>query len=123
MASKKKKKANDYRILCVKYSGNTFVNLCLSSAGFQQHNPDCHPNNSNMFILLGTSISPQENSHNHSSLHSSNSHSNPNKSSDTVSTTVSVSVLSCLHHETGQESAQTARPYTFLIVKVTLCPL
>ncbi|XP_067225292.1 WW domain-containing adapter protein with coiled-coil [Chanodichthys erythropterus] len=31
----------------------------------------------------GTSISPQENSHNHSSLHSSNSHSNPNKSSDT----------------------------------------
>ncbi|XP_065098413.1 WW domain-containing adapter protein with coiled-coil isoform X1 [Paramisgurnus dabryanus] len=30
----------------------------------------------------GTSISPQENSHNHSSLHSSNSHSNPNKSSD-----------------------------------------
>uniref|UniRef100_A0A8B9LAC5 WW domain containing adaptor with coiled-coil a n=1 Tax=Astyanax mexicanus TaxID=7994 RepID=A0A8B9LAC5_ASTMX len=34
----------------------------------------------------GTSISPQENSHNHSSLHSSNSHSNPNKSSDTVST-------------------------------------
>ncbi|XP_053495731.1 WW domain-containing adapter protein with coiled-coil isoform X2 [Ictalurus furcatus] len=28
----------------------------------------------------GTSISPQENSHNHSSLHSSNSHSNPNKS-------------------------------------------
>uniref|UniRef100_A0A8C1XWL1 WW domain-containing adapter protein with coiled-coil n=1 Tax=Cyprinus carpio TaxID=7962 RepID=A0A8C1XWL1_CYPCA len=33
----------------------------------------------------GTSISPQENSHNHSSLHSSNSHSNPNKSSDTPS--------------------------------------
>ncbi|KAA0725192.1 WW domain-containing adapter protein with coiled-coil [Triplophysa tibetana] len=31
----------------------------------------------------GTSISPQENSHNHSSLHSSNSHSNPNKSSVT----------------------------------------
>lgn len=31
----------------------------------------------------GTSISPQENSHNHSSLHSSNSQSNPNKSSDT----------------------------------------
>ncbi|XP_039517288.1 WW domain-containing adapter protein with coiled-coil isoform X2 [Pimephales promelas] len=30
----------------------------------------------------GTSISPQDNSHNHSSLHSSNSHSNPNKSSD-----------------------------------------
>ncbi|XP_027033357.1 WW domain-containing adapter protein with coiled-coil [Tachysurus fulvidraco] len=28
----------------------------------------------------GTSISPQENSHNHGSLHSSNSHSNPNKS-------------------------------------------
>ncbi|XP_035389278.1 WW domain-containing adapter protein with coiled-coil isoform X1 [Electrophorus electricus] len=28
----------------------------------------------------GTIISPQENSHNHSSLHSSNSHSNPNKS-------------------------------------------
>uniref|UniRef100_A0A3B4CBS4 WW domain-containing adapter protein with coiled-coil n=1 Tax=Pygocentrus nattereri TaxID=42514 RepID=A0A3B4CBS4_PYGNA len=28
----------------------------------------------------GTSISPQENSHNHSSLHSSNSHSNPNRS-------------------------------------------
>ncbi|XP_026078392.1 WW domain-containing adapter protein with coiled-coil-like isoform X2 [Carassius auratus] len=33
----------------------------------------------------GTSISPQENSHNHSSLHSTNSHSNPNKSSDTPS--------------------------------------
>uniref|UniRef100_A0A8P4GG33 WW domain containing adaptor with coiled-coil a n=1 Tax=Dicentrarchus labrax TaxID=13489 RepID=A0A8P4GG33_DICLA len=33
----------------------------------------------------GTSYSPQENSHNHSSLHSSNSHSNPSKTSDTVS--------------------------------------
>uniref|UniRef100_A0A669EBD3 WW domain-containing adapter protein with coiled-coil n=1 Tax=Oreochromis niloticus TaxID=8128 RepID=A0A669EBD3_ORENI len=31
----------------------------------------------------GTSYSPQENSHNHSSLHSSNSHSNPSKTSDT----------------------------------------
>uniref|UniRef100_A0A8D3BP65 WW domain containing adaptor with coiled-coil a n=1 Tax=Scophthalmus maximus TaxID=52904 RepID=A0A8D3BP65_SCOMX len=31
----------------------------------------------------GTSFSPQENSHNHSSLHSSNSHSNPSKTSDT----------------------------------------
>ncbi|KAM9827102.1 WW domain-containing adapter protein with coiled-coil [Neosynchiropus ocellatus] len=31
----------------------------------------------------GTSHSPQENSHNHSSLHSSNSHSNPGKTSDT----------------------------------------
>ncbi|XP_056155402.1 WW domain-containing adapter protein with coiled-coil isoform X2 [Lampris incognitus] len=31
----------------------------------------------------GTSYSPQENSHNHSSLHSSNSHSNPGKTSDT----------------------------------------
>uniref|UniRef100_A0A671YL26 WW domain containing adaptor with coiled-coil a n=1 Tax=Sparus aurata TaxID=8175 RepID=A0A671YL26_SPAAU len=31
----------------------------------------------------GTSYSPQENSHNHSSLHSSNSHSNPSKNSDT----------------------------------------
>ncbi|MED6263171.1 hypothetical protein CHARACLAT_001734 [Characodon lateralis] len=31
----------------------------------------------------GPSYSPQENSHNHSSLHSSNSHSNPNKTSDT----------------------------------------
>lgn len=37
------------------------------------------------FFISGTSISPQENSHNHSSLHSSNSHSNPNKSADTVS--------------------------------------
>ncbi|XP_032407369.1 WW domain-containing adapter protein with coiled-coil isoform X1 [Xiphophorus hellerii] len=32
----------------------------------------------------GPSYSPQENSHNHSSLHSSNSHSNPSKTSDTV---------------------------------------
>ncbi|KAA8581004.1 hypothetical protein FQN60_013962, partial [Etheostoma spectabile] len=32
---------------------------------------------------VGTSFSPQENSHNHSSLHSSNSHSNPSKTSDT----------------------------------------
>uniref|UniRef100_H3CTH9 WW domain-containing adapter protein with coiled-coil n=1 Tax=Tetraodon nigroviridis TaxID=99883 RepID=H3CTH9_TETNG len=31
----------------------------------------------------GTSFSPQENSHNHSSLHSANSHSNPSKTSDT----------------------------------------
>ncbi|XP_041823493.1 WW domain-containing adapter protein with coiled-coil isoform X2 [Melanotaenia boesemani] len=31
----------------------------------------------------GPSYSPQENSHNHSSLHSSNSHSNPSKTSDT----------------------------------------
>ncbi|XP_069007413.1 WW domain-containing adapter protein with coiled-coil isoform X2 [Embiotoca jacksoni] len=31
----------------------------------------------------GTSYSPQENSHNHSSLHSSNSHSNPSRTSDT----------------------------------------
>uniref|UniRef100_A0A3B4ABJ5 WW domain-containing protein n=1 Tax=Periophthalmus magnuspinnatus TaxID=409849 RepID=A0A3B4ABJ5_9GOBI len=31
----------------------------------------------------GTSNSPQENSHNHSSLHSSNSHTNPGKTSDT----------------------------------------
>lgn len=31
----------------------------------------------------GTSFSPQENSHNHSSLHSSNSHPNPSKTSDT----------------------------------------
>ncbi|XP_030629741.1 WW domain-containing adapter protein with coiled-coil isoform X2 [Chanos chanos] len=31
----------------------------------------------------GTSYSPQENSHNHSSLHSSNSHSNPSKTSET----------------------------------------
>uniref|UniRef100_A0AAY3ZU87 WW domain-containing adapter protein with coiled-coil n=1 Tax=Denticeps clupeoides TaxID=299321 RepID=A0AAY3ZU87_9TELE len=31
----------------------------------------------------GTSYSPQENSHNHSSLHSSNSHSNPSKTADT----------------------------------------
>ncbi|XP_038131100.1 WW domain-containing adapter protein with coiled-coil [Cyprinodon tularosa] len=31
----------------------------------------------------GPSYSPQENSHNHSSLHSSNSHSNPHKTSDT----------------------------------------
>ncbi|XP_040023302.2 WW domain-containing adapter protein with coiled-coil isoform X1 [Gasterosteus aculeatus] len=31
----------------------------------------------------GTSYSPQENSHNHSSLHSSNLHSNPGKTSDT----------------------------------------
>ncbi|XP_061569292.1 WW domain-containing adapter protein with coiled-coil isoform X2 [Cololabis saira] len=31
----------------------------------------------------GPSFSPQENSHNHSSLHSSNSHSHPNKTSDT----------------------------------------
>ncbi|KAK5877282.1 hypothetical protein CesoFtcFv8_024804 [Champsocephalus esox] len=31
----------------------------------------------------GTSFSPQENPHNHSSLHSSNSHSNPSKTSDT----------------------------------------
>ncbi|XP_031728242.1 WW domain-containing adapter protein with coiled-coil isoform X2 [Anarrhichthys ocellatus] len=31
----------------------------------------------------GTSYSPQENSHNHSSLHSSNSHPNPSKTSDT----------------------------------------
>ncbi|KAM8823256.1 WW domain-containing adapter protein with coiled-coil isoform 2-T2 [Spinachia spinachia] len=31
----------------------------------------------------GTSYSPQENSHNHSSLHSSNLHSNPSKTSDT----------------------------------------
>ncbi|XP_036378648.1 WW domain-containing adapter protein with coiled-coil [Megalops cyprinoides] len=30
----------------------------------------------------GTSYSPQENSHNHSTLHSSNSHSNPSKTSD-----------------------------------------
>ncbi|KAJ8278064.1 hypothetical protein GJAV_G00083430 [Gymnothorax javanicus] len=30
----------------------------------------------------GTSYSPQENSHNHSTLHSSNSHSNPSKASD-----------------------------------------
>lgn len=35
--------------------------------------------------VSGTSYSPQENSHNHSSLHSSNSHSNPSKTSDTVS--------------------------------------
>ncbi|OXB57375.1 hypothetical protein ASZ78_014033 [Callipepla squamata] len=39
------------------------------------------------FFLLGTSYSPQENSHNHSALHSSNSHSsnpsnNPSKTSD-----------------------------------------
>uniref|UniRef100_A0A3Q3G851 WW domain containing adaptor with coiled-coil a n=1 Tax=Kryptolebias marmoratus TaxID=37003 RepID=A0A3Q3G851_KRYMA len=33
----------------------------------------------------GPSYSPQENSHNHSSLHSSNSHSNPSKTSDTPS--------------------------------------
>uniref|UniRef100_A0A665UUE3 WW domain containing adaptor with coiled-coil a n=1 Tax=Echeneis naucrates TaxID=173247 RepID=A0A665UUE3_ECHNA len=33
----------------------------------------------------GTSYSPQENSHNHSSLHSTNSHCNPSKTSDTVS--------------------------------------
>ncbi|XP_037613389.1 WW domain-containing adapter protein with coiled-coil isoform X1 [Sebastes umbrosus] len=38
----------------------------------------------------GTSYSPQENSHNHSSLHSSNSHSNPSKTSDT-------------HHEPGDD--------------------
>uniref|UniRef100_A0A3Q1JF69 WW domain-containing protein n=1 Tax=Anabas testudineus TaxID=64144 RepID=A0A3Q1JF69_ANATE len=31
----------------------------------------------------GTSYSPQENSHNHSSLHNSNTHSNPSKTSDT----------------------------------------
>lgn len=42
------------------------------------------------FFLLGTSYSPQENSHNHSALHSSNSHSsnpsnNPSKTSDGVS--------------------------------------
>lgn len=42
------------------------------------------------FFLLGTSYSPQENSHNHSALHSSNSHSsnpsnNPSKTSDAVS--------------------------------------
>lgn len=41
-------------------------------------------------LLLGTSYSPQENSHNHSALHSSNSHSsnpsnNPSKTSDGVS--------------------------------------
>lgn len=36
-------------------------------------------------FVAGTSYSPQENSHNHSSLHSSNSHSNPSKNSDTVS--------------------------------------
>lgn len=41
-------------------------------------------------FLLGTSYSPQENSHNHSALHSSNSHSsnpsnNPSKTSDAVS--------------------------------------
>lgn len=36
-------------------------------------------------FAAGTSYSPQENSHNHSSLHSSNSHSNPSKTSDTVS--------------------------------------
>lgn len=40
--------------------------------------------------VLGTSYSPQENSHNHSALHSSNSHSsnpsnNPSKTSDAVS--------------------------------------
>uniref|UniRef100_A0A3Q1EZJ1 WW domain-containing adapter protein with coiled-coil n=1 Tax=Acanthochromis polyacanthus TaxID=80966 RepID=A0A3Q1EZJ1_9TELE len=34
-------------------------------------------------FVSGTSYSPQENSHNHSSLHSSNSHSNPSKTSDT----------------------------------------
>ena len=42
------------------------------------------------FFPLGTSYSPQENSHNHSALHSSNSHSsnpsnNPSKTSDAVS--------------------------------------
>lgn len=41
-------------------------------------------------LFLGTSYSPQENSHNHSALHSSNSHSsnpsnNPSKTSDAVS--------------------------------------
>lgn len=35
-------------------------------------------------FITGTSFSPQENSHNHSSLHSSNSHSNPSKTTDTV---------------------------------------
>lgn len=39
------------------------------------------------FAFSGTSISPQENSNNHSSLHSSNSHSNPNKA-DAVSTSL-----------------------------------
>ena len=43
-----------------------------------------------VFFPLGTSYSPQENSHNHSALHSSNSHSsnpsnNPSKTSDAVS--------------------------------------
>ncbi|XP_014884563.1 WW domain-containing adapter protein with coiled-coil isoform X3 [Poecilia latipinna] len=37
-----------------------------------------------MHVHTGPSYSPQENSHNHSSLHSSNSHSNPSKTSDTV---------------------------------------
>uniref|UniRef100_A0A3B3SAA1 Uncharacterized protein n=1 Tax=Paramormyrops kingsleyae TaxID=1676925 RepID=A0A3B3SAA1_9TELE len=32
----------------------------------------------------GTSYSPQENSHNHSTFHSSNSHSNPSKTSDII---------------------------------------
>ncbi|XP_017157490.1 WW domain-containing adapter protein with coiled-coil isoform X2 [Poecilia reticulata] len=36
-----------------------------------------------MHVHTGPSYSPQENSHNHSSLHSSNSHSNPSKTSDT----------------------------------------
>lgn len=41
-------------------------------------------------FVSGPSYSPQENSHNHSSLHSSNSHSNPSKTSDTVSVAFTV---------------------------------
>lgn len=48
-------------------------------------------------MFLGTSYSPQENSHNHSALHSSNSHSsnpsnNPSKTSDAVS-------IDCEHNQ------------------------